>query len=467
MSTATLWNERRAQLDLRQYLQAVRKFWWVMLIPLVVGMGAGVLLSLRSEPVYRGSVTYFVKTLQDAGPNAAFQGDQFAQRRVNSYVALLSSDRLAASIVERSGVDLTPRQVSDAVGATGDLNTVLLTATVTTESRELTSTLTDALALEFVLLVDAVENPPGEDPSVNLEVVSGPTVQEVAPRRTLVIGFAAAVGLLIGLGLALLLELRDTSVRNEDQLIDAGAGPVLARIPLDRQIEHRPLALQSDGSSLRAEAFRQLRTNLQFIDLERSAQVVVVTSAIAGDGKSSTVANLSIALAAAGQRVLAIEADFRRPHLADHFDVERAVGLSDVLAGTTTLEQVVQPWGNSGVAVLPSGHLPPNPSELLGGERMARLIEKLRAEYDAVLIDTPPLVPVTDAAVLSTRADGVLLVVRCGRTSRHQLAAAVRSLSAVGAVVLGSVLSAVPGGRGSAYTAYQTTSNPPPYPGTN
>lgn len=445
-------------MELSQYLLALRKFWWAVLIPLTVGIIAGLFIAVSAQSQHRGSVTYFVKTLQDSSPNAAFQGDQFAQRRVNSYVALLSSDRLAESIVEASGVDLTPRQVSRLIGASGDINTVLLTATVTTDSPELTASLLDALATEFAALVDAVENPDGQDPSVNLEVVSGPRVDEVAPRRVLTVGVMAVLGLIIGVAAAVLLQLRDTSVREEQDLIHAGAGPLLARTPVDRSIDVEPLALQSDGSSARSESFRQLRTNLRFIDIERPAQVLVVTSSVAAEGKSATVANLSIAFAAAGQRVLAVEADLRRPRLAQYFDIGRSLGLSDVLAGTAPLEQALRPWGDSSLTILPSGHLPPNPSELLGSERMSRLLEKLRVDYDTVLIDTPPLLPVTDGAVLSTRADGVLLVVRYGKTRHQELSMAVRSIEAVGSTILGSVLTMTPESMGSTYMKYRSES---------
>jgi capsular exopolysaccharide synthesis family protein len=251
-----------------------------------------------------------------------------------------------------------------------------------------------------------------------------------------------------------LLELRDTSVRTDEQLELVHAGPLLGRIPFDRRIRDAPLVIQDDTHSIRAEAFRQLRTNLQFIDVERPIQVLVVTSSVASEGKSALSANLALAMVAANRRVLVIEADFRRPRLADYFGLERAVGLTDVLAGRVDVEDVLQPWGTDGLVILPSGQLPPNPSELLGSEAMARLLERFRSDFDMIIIDTPPLLPVTDAAVLASSVDGVVLVSRCSKTTTSQVKQAAGSLTAVGARLLGCVLNMKPTRGADAYTYY-------------
>ncbi len=441
-------------MDLRQYLQAIRKFWWVILVPGLLGALFGVYSVSKEVPTYRGSVTFFVSTSDADTANGQFAADQFAQRRVNSYVALLSSDKLAQMIVDETDLDLSAKQISGMISASGDVNTVLLTATVTSTDEELAASVAEAVSQQFVEFVSIIENS-GDSAAVRLEVVDGPNTSEVPTRPIFTIGLRALLGLVVGFGLALLLELRDTSVRSDEQLDSLGAGPLLGRIPLDRRAKDAPLVIHDDMHGLRAEAFRQLRTNLQFIDVERPIQVLVVTSSVAEEGKSSTSANLALAMVAVNRRVLVIEADFRRPKLADYFGVERAVGLTDVMAGRVDIEDVLQPWGNDGLVILPSGQLPPNPSELLGSEAMARLIERFRTEFDLVIIDTPPLLPVTDAAVAATRADGAIVAVRFGRTTRHQVSLSIRSLEAVGAKVLGSVLTMVPATRASGYASYR------------
>jgi capsular exopolysaccharide synthesis family protein len=441
-------------MDLAHYLKAVRKFWYAILIPVLLGAGWGVFTVSQEVPQYRGSVTFFVRTVGEGSTNSQFLGDQFAQRRVNSYVALLSSDRLANMLVERSGLDLDPAQVRRSIGASGDINTVLLTATVTSDSEATAEALTQAISSDFIQLVDQVENAGQQGAVVNLEVVSGPSVGPVPTRPTLTVGIRVLAGLLVGLLAALLLELRDTSVRDEEQLEELGVSPLLARIPNDRQSRHQLLIGDQQLSASRAEAFRQLRTNLQFLDVGRPIEVLVVTSSVAGEGKSTTTANLGLTMVSAGRRVLVIEADLRRPKLADYFGVERAVGLTDVLANRARIEDALQPWGTDGLVILPSGQLPPNPSELLGSDQMANLLNKLRHDFDMVLLDTPPLVPVTDAAVAATRADGTLLVAKYGSVKRQQLSSAARSLDAVGARVVGTVFTMTPPRRGAGYDQY-------------
>jgi capsular exopolysaccharide synthesis family protein len=154
--------------------------------------------------------------------------------------------------------------------------------------------------------------------------------------------------------------------------------------------------------------------------------------------------NLAITLAQAGVRVVLIEGDLRRPRIADYMGIEGAVGLTSVLLGRTSLEDALQPWGHGTLEVLPSGPLPPNPSELLGSASMRHLIETLEGRFDLVLIDAPPLLPVTDAAVLGTLCSGVLILIRSNVTSREQVARATATVNAVGATILGAILNMVP-----------------------
>ena len=191
----------------------------------------------------------------------------------------------------------------------------------------------------------------------------------------------------------------------------------------------------------------------------RRGRVVAVANQKGGVGKSTTAVNLAIALAEAGKRVVLVEADLRRPRVARYLDLEGGLGLTDVLAGQASIWEVLQDWGASGLSVLPSGSSAPNPSELLGSANMVKLLDELRAGFDTVLIDTPPLLPVTDAAVAAVHADGALLVTRHRRTTRAQLTRAVDALNSVDARVLGCVFNMVrptgtdPGGYEYAYYA--------------
>jgi receptor protein-tyrosine kinase len=262
------------------------------------------------------------------------------------------------------------------------------------------------------------------------------------------------VGLVVGLGLAWLLEVRDKTIRSEAQLSALDTVPVLAMIPFDRRLRDAPRVRHLPASSAGIESFRQLRTNLEFIDVNSPVQILVVTSSVAEEGKTTTATNLAAALVAADRKVLIVEADLRRPTLDEYFRVDRAVGLTDVIVGRGDIDTALQSVGFNGLMLLPSGQLPPNPSELVGSEAMVQLLETLRDRFDMIIINTPPLLPVTDAAVLSAHADGAVVVVRAGKTTRHQLMLAMRSLQAVGARLLGTVLNMAPAHRGAAYAAY-------------
>ena len=215
-----------------------------------------------------------------------------------------------------------------------------------------------------------------------------------------------------------------------------------------------PLVMEGDQYRLVAEAFRSLRTNLQYAALGSPLRILTVTAAGPDEGKSSITANLAVALAQGGTRVLAVGADLRRPALHRAFDLDHRVGLTSVLMGRMSLEEAVrhtEPWG---VDVLPSGPLPPNPAELLGSRQMAALLEEMRQRWELVLLDTPPVVALSDAALLAARSDGVLLVVTAHQTPRDVVVAARRQLEQVGARILGVVLNRVRPSESGRYHYY-------------
>jgi capsular exopolysaccharide synthesis family protein len=214
--------------------------------------------------------------------------------------------------------------------------------------------------------------------------------------------------------------------------------------------------VHEDAQSPRSEAFRQLRTNLQFVDVDRPRKVILVTSSMPGEGKTTTLLNLAIALASAGTRVLVIDADLRRPKASDLLGLDRTVGLTSVLAGRVRPEQVIQPWGGGVFDVLAGGPLPPNPSELLASNHMHVLLAELRERYDTILIDAPPLLPVTDAAAVAPATDGAILICSFKKTTRSQVESAVQALSAVSAPLLGTVFNMVPSSGPRAYAQYNS-----------
>ena len=198
----------------------------------------------------------------------------------------------------------------------------------------------------------------------------------------------------------------------------------------------------------------RLRTNLQFLDLEQQPRSLVITSAVPGEGKTVTSANLAVALAQAGRKVLLVDGDLRRPRVAGLLDLDGAIGLTSVLVGTTPLEDAIQVHEASGLNFLASGPKPPNPTEILQSRVTHDLLKRLRDDFDMVIVDAPPLLPVADAAVIATATDGAIVVARHGKTTRDQLREAVSRLDNVGARVFGVVINMIPRRAANSYYYY-------------
>ena len=220
-------------------------------------------------------------------------------------------------------------------------------------------------------------------------------------------------------------------------------------VTFDPDAKNHPLVTLRD--SPRAEAFRTIRTNLRYVDVDNPPRSVVITSSLPGEGKTTTACNLSIALAQAGSKVLLIEADMRRPRVAEYLGVDGTIGLTDVLIGQASTADAIVSWQRGLLDFLPSGAIPPNPSELLGSRQMTDLLKDLVDKYDSIILDAPPLLPVSDAAILATVTDGALLIAHYGDTTHEQVQHAADALRQVGARILGSVLNFAPAGRRGGY----------------
>lgn len=444
-------------MDIHGLMRALRKYWWIVVVTIFIALGAGIATTLLTPSQYASNVTFFVRTPAEQ-IGGAYQGDQFAQKRVNSYVQLMESRRLADLILEDTQLNLDVSQLVGKISAKGDLNTVLLTATVTDTSPQRSLDISKSLSDQFVRLVSTLETAPGsKTPSVTIEVTSSATLdpQPVAPRPLLNLALSVVAGAALGVILVVAKDSFDTNLRSSAALQELTGQAVLATIPLDDAAKASPLITDANARTARAEAYRQLRTNLQFVHVDQPAKIVVVTSSVAQEGKSSTATNMAATFSQAGRRVLLIDGDLRRPKVAEYLGLEQGVGLTNVLAGQVPVHDVIQTWGRGGLSVLTCGSIPPNPSELLNSESMKDLLNSLRETFDLVIIDTPPLLPVTDAAIAAANADGAILVVRHGKTSRHQVTGALNALAAVDATLFGTVLNMVPKSGADKHSYYR------------
>ena len=435
-------------MELRDYIRILRKSWVLIVLLTLVAVGAASAYSLVQTPQYSATSTVVIFTQSSGSTADLAQGNSFSVARVKTYSALVTTPIVLLPVVASLELGITADELEKKVAASAQLDTSIIDITVTDTDPVRAADTANAVSASLALVVEDIETPDTADATspVKLTRAQQATVPSipVSPNVPLNIALGALVGLALGVGLAVLRETLETRIRNTrdvEQLTDL---PILGGIVFDPKAKDRPLIVHVDPRSPRAESFRTLRTNLQYLDVGRTDRSFVITSSIESEGKSTTGANLAIALADAGSRVLLVDADLRRPKVADSLDVEGAVGLTDVLIGRATLADVIQPWGKGQLFVLPAGHVPPNPSELLGSTRMTQLITEFNRAFDVVLFDSPPLLPVTDAAILAKNVGGALIVVAAGRTQKNQLKGAIAALDNVGAPVSGMVLTMLP-----------------------
>jgi capsular exopolysaccharide synthesis family protein len=447
-------------MTIREYLSVVRERWVVTVLALLVGLAGGAAVFFLRPQEYTATLTMYVSSQGADTTQAAFQGAQLSQDRVASYTELLVGPRVTSDVIRRLKLPETSTELADKMTATSKLDSVLLDVTVTDPSAQRATDIANAVGDVFPDLVAELERPttPGVQPAVAVRVVQ-PALVPTQPSSanlplTLTLGLLA--GLVLGIGGALARNALDVRVKSPEQLKALIGAPSLGVIAFDPDVPRRPLTVYADPQSPRSEAFRQLRTNLQFIDVDSPRKVILVTSAMPGEGKTTTLINLAIAISSAGSRVLVVEADLRRPRLSDLLGVERMIGLTSVLSGRIDLPNAIQAWGRSSVDILASGPLPPNPSELLASRQMKMLLDCLRDSYDVILIDSPPLLPVTDGAALAPATDGAVMMCRFGRTTRAQVESARDALEAVSAPLLGTVLTMLPSSGPHAYARYNS-----------
>ena len=444
-------------MNLQDLLNLLRSRWLTVCATAMVTVLATVLASLLTTPLYQASTRLFVSTAAGDSLSDVYQGTLFSQERVLSYTELLMGQTLAQRTVDKLGLPMTAGELAGNVKATAKPDTVLVDVDVTDESpvraRDIANTLSD----EFVAMVKDLETPEDgsrADARVIVEQRASIPGEPVSPQTERNIALGLVLGLLLGVGLALVRDRLDNTVKNRETLQEITHVGLVGTVPMDKERrKEAAISFDRDNSTI-AEAFRKLRTNLQFLAVDNPPRLIVIASSLPGEGKTTTAINLALALAEAEHDVVVIDGDMRRPKLAQYLGLVGAVGFSNVLSGAATLDDAIQETRFPRLSVLTAGAIPPNPSELLGSQAAKKVLSDLKAKFDYVIVDSSPLLAVTDAAVLAASADGVLMMTRFGSTKREQLAHAIKSLEDVGAPVLGSVFTMTPTRGAASYNYY-------------
>ena len=432
------------------FLQVLRRRWVALLLCVLAGVGGGLLLTERTQRVYQADARVIVNLPAATNVTQAGQGLQLTAELLPSYAELATSRLVATKVKDALGLPESAEALRGRLSAEATPQTLLIDIGAKDGDPVRARSLANATAAALADAVRELQTGRAPATAVTVEVIdtaiTPSTPVEPRPRYNLVLGLL--LGASAGVALALLLDALDRTVKTATQVEEGVGAPLLGVVPRSKGKDR----LVADDASASAEAYRALRTAVRFVDPDDPPSLLMVTSPSEGDGKTTTAVNLALALARSGVRVVLVDADLRRPSVARALGLEGAVGVTDVIVRSALLEDVLQTWRDE-LLVLPAGALPPNPSEIVGSQGMANLLTELRDIADVIVVDAPPVLPVTDAVVLSPQVDGVLVVVRSGKTQRAATAEAKRRLNGVGAAVVGAVLNAASTSTAAGYYA--------------
>lgn len=410
----------------------------LLLVAVLVGGGLGFAYSYTRPAEYQASALGFVRGATGGGTSQTDQGTQGQYSQAQFYLPLFQTRAVGEGITRSLHLQESPDAVAGSLVSTLDPNAPIITVTATAATPRQASDIANASIAAVAAEANKLSPGTGDQlVAYQSALVPGAPVRPDRKRYALL---GAAIGLLLGLGLAWLRNRNDSRVRTVDDIRTAVAVPSLGVLPESKDFARPKSGLLRDPRAFHArEALRKLRTNLRYADVDRPPRSIVITSSAPSEGKSTVAAHLARVMARAGQRTLLIDADLRRPVEAQQFGVDGSIGLSQLLAGTVALADVLQADPDSRLTVLPAGEVPPNPSELLGSRRMHELVAELSEDY-VIVIDAPPVLAVTDAQLLSRHADGAILVAVPGRTRIEGLTRAVEAIRGVGGTVYGVVM---------------------------
>lgn len=422
-------------MEFADYLALLRRRWWLVALAVVVCLlGAGAATFLQT-PKYRTGTRLLVSASSSETAIDEITKRQLSSQRAVAYAQYASTRPAITAAVEASGAQGLPE-----VTAVADSSSPFLTITVTSPDAQAAAAVANAYVDVLPRVVTQLDQAPSGTQLPQLSVLEGAAVpaQPFSPRPARNLLVALVLGLVLGFAAALLRETLDKTIRRSSDVEGLTGVTLLGVVP--REYGDERLIAMTRPRSRRTEAYRQVRTNLEFSGPGGMPSSLVVTSAAPGEGKSTLAANLAVIASHAGKRVLLVDADLRRPTIATVMGVQPEPGLSDVLTGRATLEQVLQPVDESErLFVMASGPLPQSPSELLGSSAMVELIGALESRFDVVLFDSPPVLPVTDALLIGVNVGGVVVVARLAQTTTTALRRSLELVGNVKATVLGVV----------------------------
>lgn len=471
-----------AGMGVRDYIRVARLYWRSIAV-MTISVTALVTFWGAVQPrAYAAESSALVLTVGSENVATLLTGDALAKSKIKNYESIAESRLIAEQVIASIGLNTTADELLPTITVNVPLETAEIRITATSPDPVMAQRVADAwitqLAKQVQLLEGSVTAGQTASPApavglVPLDKAAIPTAP-TSPNLKLTALFGALGGLLMAYAAALLRHHLDRRLRNPSEIERLFGVPVIGTLPYDPDFsgtvtvlgtERHDLLQSGERNRAFVEALRVLRTNLRFLDVDHRPRIIVVTSPMTAEGKSTVAVNLAMIMAATGEPVVVVDGDLRRPRIASAFNLVPGVGVTNVLSGQAELVDVIQaPTVLPNLSILGSGPTPPNPSELLGTNAMKQLLGTLSAGA-TVLIDAPPLLPVTDAAVLSKAADGVIVVAKAGQTTRDEFERSLKTLQTVQATVLGTIFNCVPTKGVDSYAyygSYQAAPENPP-----
>jgi capsular exopolysaccharide synthesis family protein len=427
-------------------LSTIKKHWRLVAALAVLGAVTAYGVSMLMAPLYRSTAALYVTLNFGNTASELAQGSTYTANQMLSMGELATAPVVLKPVIERLSLPTTPEDLAKTIDVSTPRDTVIMQISVTSTSPQLAADIANAVAAQAS---DAIESfaplTASGSPSVIVRSMADaiPPDSQFSPDKKLNAAAGLALGGLLGVLCSYLLSAFDNRMRGIESLTGLTEAPHLGSLRRIPNAAGREAVVLQEPTSQAAEEYRNLRSNLYFASMRRHPLVVVISSSVPNEGKTTVAVNLAAVLGESGQKVLLVDADLRKPLIAEYAQIADSAGLSEVLVGLTTLEQAVQPLGTSGVDVLVSGTVPPNPGELVASSNMTALLKQARSVYDIVVVDTAPILAVADAVSLVQDANGMVLVTRAGFTHKTDVAESLRSVTSAGGTVFGVVINAV------------------------